>query len=93
MAEVDVFKTTLPIKHLDCMEVVRCRSHQPTLLCMVNSSQSFKKHFCETLHDNVVASFFAWMVADVLKPTNSKTTNSKKDQRNDYVFVAHNGSA
>ena len=89
MAEVHVLKTTVPKKHLDCMEVVQCCSHQRTLLCVVNSSQSLKKHVCETLHDNVVASFFAWMVWDVLK-----LTNSKKDQRNNYIFVAHkNGSA
>ena len=30
---------------------------------------------------------FFWVVSDVLKPT-----NLKKDQKNDYVFVAHNGS-
>ena len=88
MTDVDAFKATLPRKHLECMEVVKCRSHQPTLLCVINGSQSLKKHFCETTHDNVVASFFAWMVSDVLRPT-----NSKKHEKNDYIFVAHNGSA
>ena len=32
--------------------------------------------------------FFRWIVDDVLKPM-----NKTKFQRNDYVFVAHNGSA
>ena len=88
MTDVDTFKATLPRKHLEGTEVVKCRSHQPTLLCVVNGSQSLKKHFCETTHDNVVASFFAWMVSDVFRPT-----NSKKHEKNDYVFVVHNGSA
>ena len=33
-------------------------------------------------------SFFKWMVDDVLKPT-----NLDRQQKNDYVSIAHNGSA
>ena len=85
---INKLKTTLTNRELKCMEVVKCKSHQPTLLCVVNSSQSLKKHFCETVCDDVITSFFSWIVSDVLKPM-----NKKKDQKNDYVFVAHNGSA
>ena len=88
MNEIEEFKHFLPKHHLDCLEIVKCCSYQPTLLCMVNSCQSLKKHFCETFCNDIVTSFFSWVVSDVLKPT-----NSKKDQKNDYVFVAHNGSA
>ena len=88
MNEIEEFKHSLPKHHLECLEIVKCRSHQPTLLCMVNSAQSLKKHFCETFCDDIVTSFFSWVVSDVLKPT-----NLKKDQKNDYVFVAHNGFA
>ena len=86
--EIENFRKTLSQRHLDCMEVVKCRSHQPTLLCIVNSSQSLKKDFCETKYENVVIAFFKWMIQDILKPM-----NSRRDQKNDYVFVAHNGSA
>ena len=50
----------------------------------------FGNIFCELeLHgDDVVRCFFWWIVDDVLKPT-----NKVKTQKNDYVFVAHNGSA
>ena len=70
------------------MEVTVSKSHQPTLLCVVNGSQSLKRHFCETEVKDVIMSFFKWMVDDVLKPT-----NLDRQQKNDYVFVAHNGSA
>ena len=86
--EIENFRKTLSQRHLDCMEVVKCRSHQPTLLCIVNSSQSLKKDFCETKYENVVIAFFKWMIQDILKPM-----NSGRDQKNDYVLVAHNGSA
>ena len=49
----------------------------------MNTSQSSKRHFCETINQqDVVISFFKWVVNDVLKPT-----NSRRDQMNDYVFV------
>ena len=72
LTEIEKFKESLPDKHMNCLEVVKCRSHQPTLLCVVNSSQSLKKHFCETNSRDVIGSFFSWIVTDVLKPTNSK---------------------
>ena len=66
-----------------------CKSHQPTLLCVVNGAHSIRKHFCELeLNNDPIESFFRWVVDDVVKPT-----NSSKAERNDYVFVAHNGSA
>ena len=88
LESVNSLKTTLTNRELNCMEVVKCKSHLPMLLCVVNSSQSLKKHFCETMCDDVITSFFSWIVSDVLKPM-----NKKRDQKNDYVFVAHNGSA
>ena len=88
LESVNSLKTTLTNRELNCMEVVKCKSHLLTLLCVVNSSQSLKKHFCETMCDGVITSFFSWIVSDVLKPM-----NKKRDQKNDYVFVAHNGSA
>ena len=60
--EIENFQKTLSQRHLDCMEVVKCRSHQPTLLCIVNSSQLLKKDFCETKYENVVIAFFKWMI-------------------------------
>ena len=87
-AAIETFRCTLPNEHLDCMEVVKCESHQPSLLCVVKASQSLKKRFCETLHMDVMNSFFKWLVNEVLKPM-----NAHRDQKNDYVFVAHNGSA
>ena len=88
MTEVENFKQTLTEEQLDCMEVVKCRSHHPTLLCVVNGGQTLKRHFCESIDGNVMTSFFKWMANDVVKPA-----NFRRDQKNDYVFVAHNGSA
>ena len=59
LQEVEEFKTTLNEKELKCMEVVTCKSHQPTLLYMVNGAHTVKNHFCETEHPNVIKSFFA----------------------------------
>ena len=87
MVEVEEFKRGLPEHHLKCMEVVKCRSHQPMLLCVVNSSRSLKRHFCERHHIDIMDSFFKWIVDEIVKPT-----NLRKDQKNDCVFVAHNGS-
>ena len=88
MSEAETLKLTLTKKQLDCMEVVKCRSHQSTLVCVVNGGQKVCRHFCKTIDANVMISFFKWMVDDVVKPT-----NVHRDQKNDYVFVAHNGSA
>ena len=51
-------KEKLTERELNCMEVVCCKSHQPTLLCVVNSMQSIKRHFCESQCDNVITNFF-----------------------------------
>ena len=51
-------KKKLTERELNCMEVAHCKSHQPTLLCVVNSMQSVKRHFCESQCDNVVTNFF-----------------------------------
>ena len=45
-------------RELNCLEVAHCKSHQPTLLCVVNSMQSVKRHFCESQCDNVIMNFF-----------------------------------
>ena len=81
-------KEKLTERESKCMEVARCKSHQPTLLCVVNSMQSVKRHFCESECDNVITNLFSWIVTEILKPM-----NCRKDQKNDYIFVAHNGSA
>ena len=67
MEEVNKFKNTLTQEQQDCMEVLKCRSHQPILLCVVNGAQSVK---CEIVDSDVVNAFFKWMVDNVLKPTN-----------------------
>ena len=69
------------------MEVAKCKSHQRTFLCLVNGGQIGRKHFCETVHEDVMIPFFKWIIDDVLKPT-----DTCREQKNDYVFVAHNGS-
>ena len=51
-------KKKLTERELNCMEVAHCKSHQPTLLCVVNSMQSVKRHFCESQCDNVITNFF-----------------------------------
>ena len=54
------------------------------MLCVVNESGSVKKDF----RDDPIVHFFRWMVDEVVKPT-----NSSKNEKNDYVFVAHNVAA
>ena len=34
LTEIEKFKESLPDEHMNCLEVVKCRSHQPTLLCV-----------------------------------------------------------
>ena len=89
-SEVDEFKLNLTPRELCLLNVSKCQSHQPTLLCIVNESGSVKRDFCERdLHGyDPILSFFRWVVDEVVKPT-----NSSKNEKNDYVFVAHNGSA
>ena len=57
---------------------------------MVNESHSVKRDFCERdLNGNdPIKSFFRWIVDNIIKPT-----NSNKNEKNDYVFVANNGFA
>ena len=89
MERIEELKQDLTVDQLSCMEVVKCHSHRPTLLCVMNASQSSKTCCCETVNQqDVVILFFKWVVNDVLKPT-----NSRRDQKNDYVFMAYNGSA
>ena len=88
MKQVNMFKETLTDEESECLIVSKCKSHQPTLLCVVNGAHSIKKHFCELEFNNdSIKSFFRWVVDDVVKPT-----NSSKAEKNDYIFVAHNGS-
>ena len=50
---------------------------------------SIKRDFCEKdLGEDPIVHFFQWVVNEVVKPT-----NVLKYEKNDYVFVAHNGSA
>ena len=53
-------------------------------------NRSVKRDFCERDLNggDPIASFFRWIVNNVIKPT-----NSNKNEKNDHVFVAHNGSA
>ena len=65
-------KEKLTERDLKCMEVAHCKSHQPTLLCVVNLMQSVKRHFCESECDNVITNFFSWIVTEILKPMNCR---------------------
>ena len=71
------------------MTVSECKSHLPTLVCVVNSSGALKKHFCEKElgGEDPIRHFLLWCAEDVLKKTNASTS-----ERNDYVFIAHNAS-
>ena len=56
----------------------------------MNESGSVKKDFCEKdlNGQNPILAFFHWIVNTIVKPT-----NVSKSDKNDYVFVAHSGSA
>ena len=59
MERVEECKQDLTVEQLSCIEVIKCHSHQPTLLCVVNASQSSKRHFCEMVNQqDIVISFF-----------------------------------
>ena len=45
--EMEDFCKLLSEDEFCTMNVVKCKSHQPILLCVVNESHSIKKHFCE----------------------------------------------
>ena len=72
-----------------CMVVNECKSHVPTLVCVVNAVGTLKKHFCEKElgRGDPIRHFLFWCAEDVVKKT-----NSFRGERNDYVFVAHNAS-
>ena len=90
MDQVESFHNTLTEREQECMDVVTCKSHYPTLLCIVKGFHSVRTHFCklELFGADIIRCFFCWIVDDVLK-----LINKTKFQRNDYVFVAHSGSA
>ena len=82
------FKRSLKEEEDEIMSVSECKSHVPTLLCVVNSLGMLKRHFCEKeLGEDPVRHFLLWATEDILKKTNKSTTEC-----NDYVFVAHNAS-
>ena len=69
---MEEFRKSLSEDELSMMNVVKCKSHQPTLLCIVNESHSVKKHFCEKeLGSDPIKEFFGWIIDEVVKPTNS----------------------
>ena len=86
--EVNEFRDSLSKDESKFLTVSKCQSHQPMLLCIVNESHSVKRDFCQRDLNggDPIASFFRWIVDDVIKPT-----NSNKNEKND--FVTHNGSA
>ena len=45
--KVDHFEQTLSEEEASMMTVSECKIHLPTLVCVVNSSGSLKKHFWE----------------------------------------------
>ena len=47
MGEVLSFHDTLSERELECMNLATSKSHEPTLLCVINGSHSVRKHFCE----------------------------------------------
>ena len=85
---VNAYKSTLSGEELGFLVVSKCHSHQPTLLCVVNQSGTIKMDFCEKDLNGAdpILKFFEWMSYVVVKPT-----NSSKTEKNDHVFVAHNG--
>ena len=88
--QVEDFRSKLNDEGMKFLTVSKCQSHQPTLVCVVNESHTVKRHFCkkELKNESPILNFFTWMVDDVVKPT-----NSLRNEKNDYAFVAHNGSA
>ena len=84
LSKVEKLKGDLSKKELNALKVAECRSHVPTLVCVVG--QSIRKHFCEKQlgGEDPVKHLCS---NDVVKKTNVSRTD-----RNDYVFVAHNAS-
>ena len=88
--DVNKFRDGLWTNELKFLSVSKCKSHQTTLLCMINELHSVKRDFCERdLNGNdPIKSFFRWIVDYIVKPI-----NSNMNEKNDYMFVAHNRSA
>ena len=84
------YKSKLNDEEKTLLVVSKSQSHQPTLLCVVNESNTVRRDFCKKDLNGCdpILSFFKWVVNDVVKPT-----NSSRNEKNDYVFVVHNGSA
>ena len=87
--KVDQLRGELCEEESACMVVNECKSHVPTLVCVVNAVGTLKKHFCEKelRYGDPIRHFLLWCAEDVVKKT-----NSFRGERNDYVFVAHNAS-
>ena len=87
LSGVERMKTHLTSRELDALKVTECKSHIPTLVCVVG--QSIRKCFCEKElgGEDPVKHFLLWCSNDVLRKTNVLRTD-----KNDYVFVAHNAS-
>ena len=87
--KVDWLRGELREEESACMVVNKCKSHVPTLVCVVNAIGTLKKHFCEKelRYGDPIRHFLLWCAEDVVKKT-----NSFRGERNDYVFVAHNAS-
>ena len=88
--DLSEYKARLNEEELSLLTVSKCQSHQPTLAGVVNESNSVKRDFCEKDLNggDPILSFFEWIINDLVKPT-----NSSKNEKNYYLFVAHNGSA
>ena len=64
-SEVDKFKLNLTPRELCLLNVPKCQSHQPTLLCIVNELGSVKRDFCEQdLHgsDPILSLLVGWLM-------------------------------
>ena len=87
LSKVEKMKRGLSQRELNALKVSECKSHVPTLVCVVG--HSIRKHFCEKelRGEDPVKHFLMWCSNDVVKKTNVSRTD-----RNDYVFVAHNAS-
>ena len=87
--KVNRLKDKLSEEEVACMVVNECKSHVPTLVCVVNAVGALKKHFCEKElgRGDPIRHFLFWCAEDIVKKT-----NSFRGERNYYVFVAHNAS-
>ena len=81
---VNEYKSKLNDEEKTLLVVSKCQNHQPTLLCVVNESNTVKRDFCEKDLNggDPILSFFKWVVNDVVKPT-----NSSRNEKNDYSLL------